>query len=101
MAEHAEESKGESLIEKIEEKFHHDSSSSSDSDNEKPKKSEAASSSSIKDKIWRLFGREKPVHKVLGGGKRTDPIKTLTVNLFIFEIYLLTCRIGSDRARID
>ncbi|ONK68978.1 uncharacterized protein A4U43_C05F18010 [Asparagus officinalis] len=78
MADHAEESKGESLIEKIEEKFHsHDSSSSSsDSDNEKPKKSEKkseeAGSSSIKNKIWRLFGREKPVHKVLGGGKPAD-----------------------------
>ncbi|ONK79204.1 uncharacterized protein A4U43_C01F3980 [Asparagus officinalis] len=78
MADHAEESKGESLIEKIEDKFHsHDSSSSSsDSDNEKPKKSEKkseeAESSSIKDKIWRLFGREKPVHKVLGGGKPAD-----------------------------
>jgi len=70
MAEHSEESKGESFIEKIEEKFHHDSSS--DSDNEKPKKSEEASSSSIKDKIWRLFGREQPVHKVLGGGKPAD-----------------------------
>lgn len=71
MAEHSEESKGESFFDKIEEKFHNDSS---DSDNEKPKKSEQASSSSMKDKIWRLFGREKPVHKVLGGGKRMDRI---------------------------
>lgn len=73
MTEHVDEPKGESLIEKIEERFHgHDSSSSSDSDNEKPKKAEDASSSSIKDKIWRLFGREQPVHKVLGGGKPAD-----------------------------
>ena len=28
------------------------------------------SSSSMKNKIYRLFGREKPVHKVFGGGKR-------------------------------
>lgn len=63
----------ESLLEKITEKIHgHDSSSSSsssDSDNEK--NSERPSSSSLKDKIFRLFGREKPVHKVFGGGKRT------------------------------
>lgn len=57
----------ESLIEKITEKIHgHDSSSSSDSDaDDKPSKVEAAQA-----KVFRLFGREKPVHKVLGGGKR-------------------------------
>ncbi|GMN31847.1 hypothetical protein TIFTF001_003428 [Ficus carica] len=64
----------ESLLEKITEKIHgHDSSSSSsssDSDNEKS--SERPSSSSLKDKIFRLFGREKPVHKVFGGGKPAD-----------------------------
>lgn len=58
----------ESIIEKVSEKIHaHDSSSSSsDSDDEKP-----VSPSSVKAKIFRLFGREKPVHKVFGGGKRT------------------------------
>ncbi len=57
----------ESLMEKVADKIHdHDSSSSSDSDNEKDKPSPP----SIKSKIYRLFGREKPVHKVLGGGKR-------------------------------
>ena len=56
----------ESIMEKIAEKIHgHDNSSSSDSDDEKK-------ASSIKTKIYRLFGREKPVHKVFGGGKRTD-----------------------------
>lgn len=30
------------------------------------------SSSSMKNKIYRLFGREKPVHKVFGGGKPAD-----------------------------
>lgn len=60
---HPEEKKAESLMEKIAEKIHgHDDSSSSDSDNDK--------SSSVKDKIYRLFGRERPVHHVLGGGKR-------------------------------
>nr|AEZ00899.1 putative 24 kDa seed maturation protein [Elaeis guineensis] len=69
MAEKNEESVGESLMEKITEKFHHeDSSSSSDSDNEKS----LPSSSSVQSKIYRLFGREKPVHTVLGGGKPAD-----------------------------
>ncbi|KAF2594238.1 hypothetical protein F2Q70_00044224 [Brassica cretica] len=48
----------ESLMEKIAEKIY-DSSSSSDSDHEKPE-----SPSALKAKIYRLFGREKPVHKV-------------------------------------
>ncbi|KAJ7974116.1 Reticulon-like protein [Quillaja saponaria] len=61
----------ESLIEKIAEKIHDDksssSSSSSDSDDDKPSHTD-----SVKSKIYRLFGREKPVHKVLGGGKPAD-----------------------------
>ncbi|KAI4328850.1 hypothetical protein L6164_021173 [Bauhinia variegata] len=60
---------GESLIEKISEKLHdHDSSSSSDSDSD----SEKHDTSSVKEKVYRLFGREKPVHSVLGGGKPAD-----------------------------
>lgn len=56
----------ESKVDKITEKTHdHDSSSSSsDSDDDK--------SDAVKSKIFRLFGREKPVHKVLGGGKPAD-----------------------------
>ncbi|KAF3447661.1 hypothetical protein FNV43_RR08363 [Rhamnella rubrinervis] len=70
MADKHEESVGESVTEKMTEKIHgHDSSSSSsDSDNEKS----SHSPSSFKAKIYRLFGREKPVHKVLGGGKPAD-----------------------------
>jgi hypothetical protein len=71
MADHQEheEVKSESLLEKISGKLHdHDSSSSSDSDNEKEKKT--SSPTSIKNKVFRLFGREKPLHNVLGGGKR-------------------------------
>ncbi|KAL3834298.1 hypothetical protein ACJIZ3_009034 [Penstemon smallii] len=73
MADHASdhekhESGAESLIDKITEKFH-GSDSSSDSDGENDLKSAAAS---VKSKIYRLFGREKPVHKVLGGGKPAD-----------------------------
>ncbi|KAB1219518.1 Reticulon-like protein B5 [Morella rubra] len=58
----------ESVMEKIGEKIHGSDSSSSDSEDEKP----VSSSSSVKDKIYRLFGREKPIHKVLGGGKPAD-----------------------------
>ena len=69
MAEHKE----ESVMDKISDKFHGgDSSSSSDSDDEKKKKgsSSASSAEAMKAKIYRLFGRERPVHSVLGGGKR-------------------------------
>ncbi|XP_051138266.1 reticulon-like protein B1 [Andrographis paniculata] len=45
------------------------SSSSSDSEDEKDSKSESSVANS---KIYRLFGREKSVHKVLGGGKPAD-----------------------------
>ncbi|KAF4354809.1 hypothetical protein CsatB_004638 [Cannabis sativa] len=59
----------ESLMEKIADKIHgHDSSSSSDSDNEKSNDS----SSSLKSKVFRLFGRERPVYHVFGGGKPAD-----------------------------
>lgn len=73
MAEHVENSapKGESLIDKIAEKIHGSDDSSSSSDSDSPKKS--ASPSSVKAKIYR-FGREKPVHKVFGGGKPADII---------------------------
>ncbi|KAF2297881.1 hypothetical protein GH714_004861 [Hevea brasiliensis] len=75
MAEHKqEESVSESLMDKISEKIHsHDSSSSSSSDSDNDEKSKSTSSqSSMKSKIYRMFGREKPVHKVLGGGKPAD-----------------------------
>ncbi|KAJ6933685.1 reticulon-like protein B1 [Populus alba x Populus x berolinensis] len=68
MAEH---DKEVSVIESVKEKIHdHDTSSDSDSDSDhgKPK----SESDSLKSKIYRLFGREKPVHKVLGGGKPAD-----------------------------
>ncbi|MQL82902.1 hypothetical protein Taro_015385 [Colocasia esculenta] len=75
MAEHAEDagSAGESLLDKITEKLHgHGSSSSSDSDSEKPETGVAAAAASIRAKVWRLFGREQPVHKVFGGGQPAD-----------------------------
>ncbi|CAH9086728.1 unnamed protein product [Cuscuta epithymum] len=62
-----------SFLGNIAEKIHQSgSSSSSDSESdEKPVKSEA-SHSSKNAKIWRFFGRERPVHKVFGGGKPAD-----------------------------
>lgn len=68
MADHAGESESamESVMEKITAKLHgHDSPSSSDSEDGKKSLVEA-----VKSKSYRLFGREKPLHKVLGGGKR-------------------------------
>lgn len=68
MAEHTEESTPveESFMDGIAEKFHSHGSSSSESDDEKLE----AAPSSIKEKVWRFFGRERPVHDVFGGGKR-------------------------------
>lgn len=63
MSDH-EESKVESTMEKISEKLHEDDSSSSSSDSDDDEKR------SLKSKVYRIFGREKPVHKVFGGGKR-------------------------------
>nr|KJB52212.1 hypothetical protein B456_008G250900 [Gossypium raimondii] len=66
MAEHEEKKHEESLMDRIAEKIQAHDSSSSDSDNDKP------SESTIKAKVFHLFGREKPVHHVLGGGKPAD-----------------------------
>ena len=74
MADHKEEPVLESVMDKITEKFHGgDSSSSSDSDDEKKGSSSASAAEAVKAKIYRLFGRERPVHSVLGGGKRKPP----------------------------
>lgn len=69
MAEHAteHESTEKSMLGKLAEKIHGDGSSSSDSDSDKPSAVE-----DVKSKIFRLFGREQPVHKVFGGGKPAD-----------------------------
>ncbi|PKA63376.1 Reticulon-like protein B2 [Apostasia shenzhenica] len=58
----------ETIVEKTAEKIHDGDDSSSDSDDEKLK----LSGSSLKSKIYRLFGRERPIHHVLGGGKSAD-----------------------------
>nr|CAB3460914.1 unnamed protein product [Digitaria exilis]CAB3464658.1 unnamed protein product [Digitaria exilis] len=65
-----EQHKEESMLEKISDKLHGrggGSSSSSDSDDER-----SSATAAVKAKIYRLFGREKPVHSVLGGGKPAD-----------------------------
>ncbi|KAE8055421.1 hypothetical protein FH972_012261 [Carpinus fangiana] len=69
-----EEPKAESLMEKISEKIHGhgDASSSSSSDSEDEKKKSHSSPSSNQPKVYRLFGRERPVHNVFGGGKPAD-----------------------------
>jgi|UniRef100_A0ACD5VC42 hypothetical protein len=101
MAEHADDAthKPETMMEKIADKLHiggdhSSSSSSSDSDNdERPRPSAppapaapaasevttasfadsaSAAAADAKDKMFRLFGREQPIHKVLGGGKPAD-----------------------------
>lgn len=64
----------ESLTDRISDKIHSDdggdtSSSSSDSE---PEDKKTAPESPVKDKNYRLFDREKPVHKVFGGGKPAD-----------------------------
>ncbi|CAA7402697.1 unnamed protein product [Spirodela intermedia] len=70
MAERTEESASvaESLVDDIAEKFHSHDSSASESEDEKLD----AASSPIKEKVWRFFGREQPVHDVFGGGKPAD-----------------------------
>lgn len=75
---HHKESPVESVMDKITEKIRDHDSSSSSSESDDNKKS--ASSPSMKDKGFRLFGREKPVHKVLGGGKRMFILKVFYLN---------------------
>ncbi|XP_024989499.1 reticulon-like protein B5 [Cynara cardunculus var. scolymus] len=60
----------DSVKEKISETFHGDDSSSSSDSDGKGKKS--LSLSPMKEKVNRLFGKEKSVHEILGGGKPAD-----------------------------
>lgn len=95
----------ESIMEKIAEKIHgHDdgsSSSSSDSDDDKK-------SASLKTKIYRLFGREQPLHKVFGGGKRMDPLSfhrlailvTISYRIWILAIDCVVLLYAYFRLRI-
>lgn len=89
MADHAgeHESVVESVMEKINDKLHDHDSSSSDSEDDKEKISPV---DAVKAKIYRLFGRERPVHRVLGGGKRTS-LKSLSLNIYIFLVSIDLC----------
>ncbi|KAM6546853.1 hypothetical protein CsatB_027589 [Cannabis sativa] len=84
MAEHTEsaEAKSESLIEKITEKIHGHGDSSSPSSDSESEQVKPESPSSVKTKIFRLFGRERPVHQVFGGGKHTDKEKRGSIGFF-------------------
>lgn len=64
----------ESFGDKIEEKFHdhHSDSDSYSSDSDDGNK-ERPPPPAAKSNVYRLFGRDQPVHKVLGGGKRKTP----------------------------
>ncbi|GAB4861666.1 Reticulon-like protein B2 [Ancistrocladus abbreviatus] len=64
----------ESMMQKIADKLHdhHSSSSSSSSDESETEKTTSSTASTVKATINRLFGRERPVHQVLGGGKPAD-----------------------------
>ncbi|KAB1204933.1 Reticulon-like protein B2 [Morella rubra] len=70
MADHADEP--ESLVEKITEKIHGHGSSSSSSSSDSDSDDKSNVFDTAQSNIVRLFGREKPVHKVLGGGKPAD-----------------------------
>lgn len=116
-----EEIPGETLMEKI---YSHRSSDSSGSSGDektskkaddavKPASPEAvkhkveeehkpAAKDSVKSNKFRIFGREKPVHKVLGGGKRTLSLSlliflSLCFDICIVESFLLFWLIGKDR----
>lgn len=73
----------DSFLQKMEDKFHDHNSesesfSSSDDDHAKASKSN----------VYRLFGREQPVHKVLGGGKRN--LHSFFFFVFLVIIFLVT-----------
>ncbi|KAK8657235.1 hypothetical protein V6N13_035486 [Hibiscus sabdariffa] len=71
MAEYIE-SKMEEIADKISDKIHRKSSSSSSSSDSDDDKRSHAHKLPFKSKVYRLFGREKPLHQVLGAGKSAD-----------------------------
>lgn len=79
----------DSFIDKNEEKFHDnnsDSDSYSDSsDDNKKRPPVTAAKSNRTNAVYRLFGRDRPVHKVLGGGKRTLLLSLPHLRFFIFS----------------
>ncbi|KAE8662158.1 Reticulon-like protein B2 [Hibiscus syriacus] len=59
-------------MEEIAEKIHRKSSSSSSSSDSDDDKLSHGHKVPFKSKVYRLFGREKPIHQVLGAGKSAD-----------------------------
>lgn len=64
----------ESVVDKVAENIIDSSDSSSDSDDDDDDMDVTSPAAVVKRKIYRLFGRERPVHKVLGGGKPAEII---------------------------
>jgi hypothetical protein len=113
---------GETLMEKIADKLHiggDGSSSDSDADERKQPKpsappapaevatesfvdSAAAAAAEAKAKVFRLFGREEPIHKVLGGGKRMAALSLLMISLSVSKlIWFEFVRAGGDGLDLD
>ncbi|KAL5984742.1 hypothetical protein ACLOJK_041364 [Asimina triloba] len=82
-----------SVMDKISDMIHHphdhDSSSGSDSSSDSDHDGKSSSPSNIKSTVYRLFGRQKPVHQVFGGGKRTGK-KKKKKQAIDFKYHLLT-----------
>ncbi|KAL2233842.1 UNVERIFIED_CONTAM: Reticulon-like protein B5 [Sesamum indicum] len=76
----------DSLVDRISEKIHGGDDTSSSSDSDSQVKEAASPPASVKAKIYRLFGREKPVHKVFGGGKRKYHALTCTNTLLFYVV---------------
>ncbi|KAE8733895.1 Reticulon-like protein B3 [Hibiscus syriacus] len=75
MAEHVEskmEEIAEKISDKVSEKIHRKSSSSSSSSDSDDDKRSHGHKVPFKSKVYRLFGREKPLHQILGAGKSAD-----------------------------
>ncbi|KAG5004947.1 hypothetical protein JHK82_028971 [Glycine max] len=63
----------DSFSDKVEEKFHdHNSDSDSYSDSDDDHNNRPPPKTTVSNNVYRLFGRDQPVHKVLGGGKPAD-----------------------------
>ncbi|KAG5075238.1 hypothetical protein JHK82_056598 [Glycine max] len=90
----------DSFSDKVEENFHHhhnsDSDSYSDSDDDHNKRPPPKTTGSTN--VYRLFGRDQPVHKVLGGGKRNSiaNVSAFVMFLCVSRYYLLAFLTPAD-----
>lgn len=83
----------DSLLDKVQEAFHHghSSDSSDETDGDKHKHPEK----------FHLFGRQKPVHSALGGGKRMNPIKSLPFVIVLFLCFLYRLRLRLTKKNLS